>query len=74
MAVKEKTYRGQSIAIEDDKTLTINGKKIDYDVELSTGKWHAPDLPYTHYDSLEELGDAIVNSPSGSDQLEKNTN
>ncbi len=60
MSVQQQTYKGHDIKIEDGIKLFINGKKIDYFEDKEKGKWFSKHLPYTQYDSLEELAKAIA--------------
>lgn len=60
MASHRETYKGFEIDIEDDTKLTINGKEIDYEYDNVENKWSSRYLPYTRYDSLLELAQAIA--------------
>jgi len=64
MSTRNETYEGRDITIEDDKILMINDKEIDYEHELETDKWFSRYLPYTVYDSLDELAKAIISNTS----------
>ncbi len=60
MAKIKETFDNCEIIIEDDDTLSINGKSIVYEKNTDTGKWLSRYLPYTEYDSLLDLAKAIV--------------
>ncbi len=60
MDVKQQTYKGHDIKIEDDVKLIINEKEIEYFEDKEQGKWFSKYLPYTQYDSLEDLAKAIA--------------
>ncbi len=60
MATITETFDGCEIVIENDTKLTINGKYINYEYNLSTDKWMSRYLPYTNYGSLIDLARAIV--------------
>ena len=60
MSVQQQTYQGHDIKIEDDVKLIINEKEIDYLEDKEQGKWFSKHLPYTQYDSLEDLAKAIA--------------
>ncbi len=60
MATIKETFEHCEIIIEDDGTLSINGKPIVYEKNMDTGKWLSRYLPYTEYDSLLGLAKAIV--------------
>ena len=60
MAQYSETFQGCLIEIEDNDTLRIDGKRIDPVYNESRGKWSTRYLPYTEYNSLVELGQAIV--------------
>ena len=64
MATYKETHEGCEIEIEDDERLTINGKHIEHEQLPPTGTWSSRYLPYTTYDSLAELGRAIVSNTS----------
>lgn len=69
MSIKKETVAGIEIAIEDGKKLTINQKEIDYEHDHENDKWVSKYLPYSEYDSLEELARAIVNDTQEFKQL-----
>ncbi len=60
MATIKETFDNCEIIIQDDDTLSINGKPIVYEKNMDTGKWLSRYLPYTEYDSLLGLAKAIV--------------
>ena len=60
MSDYHETYQGCEIDIRDGSTLTINQKAIDYEHNLENQKWSSRYLPYTQYDSLIDLAQAIV--------------
>ena len=60
MDVKQQTYEGRDIKIQDDEKLLINDKEIEYVQDKAQGKWFSKYLPYTQYDSLEALAKAIA--------------
>lgn len=60
MATITETFDGCEIVIENDTKLTINGKHISYEYNLSTDKWMSRYLPYTDYGSLIDLARSIV--------------
>ncbi|MCK5896643.1 MAG: hypothetical protein KAG20_07545 [Cocleimonas sp.] len=60
MHIKQQTYKGHDITIEDQERLIINSKVIDYREDKEQKKWFSKYLPYTEYDSLEALGKAIA--------------
>lgn len=60
MARHKETYLGCAIEIEDDTTLTIDGKDIDCEHGGTGNKWVSRYLPYSEYDSLLDLAKAIV--------------
>ncbi|MEA3410857.1 MAG: hypothetical protein U9R74_04885 [Pseudomonadota bacterium] len=60
MAQYSETFQGCLIEIDDDNTLHIDGKRIDPVYDNGRGKWSSRYLPYTEYDSLIDLGQAIV--------------
>lgn len=55
-----KEINGIKIEIDDADNVSVAGKEIVYDVHSSSGKFSSNYLPYTEYDSLEELAEAIV--------------
>lgn len=60
MAQISETFNGCLIEIDEDDTLRIDGKRIDPVFDAGRGKWSSRYLPYTEYDSLIDLGKAIV--------------
>ena len=60
MAKIKENFDNCEIIIEDDDTLSINGKSIVYEKNADTGKWLSRYLPYTEYDSLLDLAKAIA--------------
>jgi hypothetical protein len=60
MSVIQHTYKGQDIKIENNQTVTINQKEIEYQEDKEQGIWFCKYLPYTQYDSLEALAKAIA--------------
>jgi hypothetical protein len=60
MVSYRETYEGFEIDIEDDTKLTINGKEIDYEYDNVENKWSSRYLPYSRYDSLLDLAQAIA--------------
>lgn len=62
MSTRNETYKGFDITIEDNNKLMINDKEIDYGLE--DDKWFSKYLPYTVYDSLDELAKAIISNTS----------
>ncbi len=60
MATITETFDGCEIIIENDTKLTINGKHINYEYNLTKDKWLSRYLPYTEYESLFDLARAIV--------------
>lgn len=48
------------IKIEDDDTLTIQDKPIDYEYDADANTWFSYYLPYARYNSLIELARAIA--------------
>ena len=60
MATIKETFDNCEIIIQDDDTLSINGKHIVYEKNADTGKWLSRHLPYTEYNSLLDLAKAIV--------------
>lgn len=64
MSNYQETFEGCDIAIKDDSYLTINAKEIDYEHNPEVHKWSSRYLPYTQYDSLIDLAQAIVRDTS----------
>jgi len=64
MSNYHETFEGCTIEIKDDAYLTINDKEIDYEHTLENQKWSSRYLPYTQYDSLIDLAQAIVRDTS----------
>lgn len=64
MSNYQETFEGSNIEIEDDSRLTINAKEIDYEHNLENQKWSSRYLPYTQYNSLIDLAQAIVRDTS----------
>lgn len=62
MSTRKETYENCEIKIKDEKWLYINQKEIEYlhDEEQGKSKWSSKHLPYTQYDSLDDLAKAIV--------------
>ncbi len=60
MANHKETLEGCVIEITNEKTLTINGKEIDYEQDVTQNKWSTKYLPYTKFNSLLEMARAIV--------------
>lgn len=60
MADHRETYAGCEILIENDTSLTINGKMIEYTHDGNKNVWFSKYLPYTDYPSLIELARAIA--------------
>ncbi len=60
MTKHSETFANCKIEIEDDDSLRIAGKDINYDYDPVSKKWSASHLPYTHYDSLLDLAQAIA--------------
>ena len=69
MSIKKETVAGCEIAIEDGKKLTINNKEIDYEHDPEQGKWASRYLPYSEFESLQEIARAIVNDTPEFKQL-----
>lgn len=64
MSIYQETFEGSTIEITDDDRLTINEKEIEYEHTLENQKWSSRYLPYTQYDSLIDLAQAIVRDTS----------
>lgn len=60
MSHYQESYKGSNIEIENEKHLTIDAKTIDCEHDQETRKWSSRYLPYTRYDSLIDLAQAIV--------------
>jgi hypothetical protein len=60
MKPHKETYKGCAIDISGDGNITINGKQIDYEYDSVRSKWSTRYLPYSHYDSLTDLAQAVV--------------
>ena len=60
MAKVKKKVKGHTVEIDDDDTLRIAGKDIDYVYDAEAKKWSSRYVPYSRYDSLEDLGKAIA--------------
>ena len=60
MAKHSEIFANCTIEIEEDDSLRIAGKEINYDYDPVAGQWSASYLPYTRYDSLLELARAIA--------------
>jgi hypothetical protein len=60
MKPHKETYKGCEIEISDGGNITINGKQIDYEYDAVRSKWSTRYLPYSHYDSLTDLAQAVV--------------
>jgi hypothetical protein len=60
MTTHTETYLGCEIEIQDDKQLKINSKLIDTDFDAERKKWSTRYLPYSEFDSLEELSRAVT--------------
>ena len=59
MTKHTETFANCTIEIEDDGSLCIAGKDINYDYDAVLKKWSASYLPYTQYESLLDLAQAI---------------
>ncbi len=55
-----KEVKGHRVEIDDDDNLSVAGKEIDYQHDSAAKKWSSNYLPYSQYDSLEDLADAIA--------------
>ncbi len=60
MTKHTETFANCTIEIEDDDSLRIAGKEINYDYDPVSREWSASYLPYTKYDSLLALAQAIA--------------
>ena len=60
MTKHTEVFEDCTINIEDDDSLNIANKDIEYEYDPVSKKWSSRYLPYTQYDSLEELARAIV--------------
>lgn len=60
MAVSKQTYEGCEIVIEDGAKLFIDGKLIECEQDVGGRKWSTRYLPYTQYDSQEELAKDVA--------------
>ncbi len=60
MAKVSKEVKGHKVEIDDKHNLSVAGKQIDYQHDAAANKWSSSYLPYSHYDSLEDLADAIA--------------
>jgi hypothetical protein len=60
MTKHTETVGNYTITIEDDESLNIAGKAIDYAYDPVSNKWSSRYLPYSSYDSLLELARAIA--------------
>jgi len=60
MSTIKELFDDCKIIIEDDKSLTINGKQIDQIYNPDSGKWVTKYLPYTEYDNLLDLAQAVI--------------
>ena len=59
MTKHTETFANCTIEIEDG-SLRIAGKDIDYNYNAVSNKWSASYLPYSQYESLLDLAQAIV--------------
>jgi hypothetical protein len=60
---KRVTYQDHIILTEgqaDEAAVTVDGKSIDVLWEQDEGRYSTPLLPYTTYDSLEDLAKAVA--------------
>lgn len=60
---KRVTYQDHTIHTEgqaDEAAVTVDGKSIDVLWEQDEGRYSTPLLPYTTYDSLEDLAKAVA--------------
>ncbi len=60
MAKHSEIFANCTIEIEEDDSLRVAGKEINYDYDPVAQQWSASYLPYTRYDSLLELARAIA--------------
>lgn len=60
MGSKQEVYENCQIRIEDDESLYINQKAIDYEYDKENKTWSSRYLPYSQYESLDDLAKAIV--------------
>lgn len=60
MAKVSKDVKGLKVEIDDANNLSVAGKQIDYQHDAAAKKWSSIYLPYSHFDSLEELADAVA--------------
>lgn len=60
MTKHTETFANLTIEIDDDDSLRIAGKDINYDYDPVSKKWSASYLPYTQHDSLVDLARAIA--------------
>jgi len=56
----KQTYKNCEIRIENDQRLFINQKEIEYEYDRIQNKWSSRYLPYTQYNSLDDLAKAII--------------
>ncbi len=60
MTKHTEVFANCTINIEDDDSLNIAKKDIEYEYDPVSKKWSSRYLPYTEYDSLVELARAIA--------------
>ena len=60
MTKHTEVVKNYTIRIEDDDSLNIANKDIEYEYDPVSNKWSSRYLPYTQYDSLVELARAIA--------------
>lgn len=60
MTKHSEIFANCTIEIEEDDSLRVAGKEINYDYDPVAKQWSASYLPYTRYDSLLELARAIA--------------
>lgn len=59
MISRQQTYKNRVITIEDNN-LFIDQKEIEYEHDPQRQKWSSRYLPYTQYDSLDDLAKALI--------------
>ncbi len=55
-------FKNREIEISEKGQLTINSKLIDYEYDGTSKKWSSRYLPYSEYNSLQELARAIADN------------
>ncbi len=60
MTHHKETFANCVIEVKDGTHLSINGKVIDYEYDKESNKWSSRYLPYTQYDSILEMAQAIA--------------